>query len=100
MPTASILPLLMGVVLIIAAVACAVLAPRLPTVMRIAAAIIFLPLALFCVYGFAAAMEPGDDHIVWRIGYPVLFAACLTAIGRLVLTKGAPHRSSQAPGED
>jgi hypothetical protein len=89
MPTTWILPLLIGVVLMIAAVACTVMAPRLATVIRLAAAIVFLPLALFCVYGFVAAAEPGNYHIVWRIGYPVLFVACLAAVGRLVFTKSA-----------
>lgn len=89
MPTTLVIPLLIGIVLIIAAVACAVFASRLPAVIRIASAAIFLSLALFCVYGFIAALEPGEWAIFFRFAYPLLFAFCLAALGRLVFAKNA-----------
>ena len=99
MPTTLIVPLLVAIILVIAASACVVMAPRFPTAMRIVAALLFVPLGLFSVFGFAAAMEPGDYHVVWCVGYSVLFLACLLAIGRLAFAKGAT-RSSDQTSED
>ena len=40
-------------------------------------------------------MEPGDYHIVWRVGYAVVFLACLFAIGWLVLAKRVNEKVNQ-----
>lgn len=87
MPTPLIVALIIGFALIVWAGRCIILARRLHPAVRIVAALTFAPVALFCLYGFAAAMEPGDYHLVWRVGYAVVFFACLFAMGRLVLAK-------------
>jgi hypothetical protein len=96
MPTTLIVTLIVGILLAIAASVCVVMAPRLPMAIRIVAGFLFVLLGLFCVFGFAAAMEPGDYHVVWRVGYAVLFLACLLAIGRLALAKNTTWSSNQA----
>ena len=87
MPTPFMFLLLIGFAIVIAASVCVVMARRLHTAIRIVAALAFAPVALFCMFGFAASMEPGDNHVVWRVVYLVVFLACLLAIGRLVLAK-------------
>ena len=46
----------------------------------IALALIFMVLALFCVYGLIASFEPGNS-MLWRIGYGfgalTCFSLCL-----------------------
>jgi len=95
MPTTLIITLLVGILLFFAASACVVMAPRFPMVIRIVAGLLFILLGLFCVFGFAAAMEPGDYHVAWRVGYAVLFLACLLAIGRLALANNTTRSSDQ-----
>lgn len=92
-----IIPLLIGLVILGAAIGCALSAPRLHLVVRILVALIFAFLGMCCLWGFAAAMEPGDGHLVWRVGYVVLLVACLVAMGRLILAK--PHRPHGTHGE-
>ncbi len=85
MPTELIVPFIIGLFIALSACACAVKAPRLPMPIRIVSAALFVLLGIFCVFGFAAAREPGDYHVVWQIGYAIIFLACLPAVGRLVL---------------
>jgi len=41
-----------------------------------------MPLTLFCVFGFATSMEPGENHIVWRVGFVFFFSpACWLLVG-------------------
>jgi len=87
MPIELLIALCIGLVVLIAAILAVVAAPRLGITFRIVAALIFAPWALFCVYGFAASMEPGDFHVVWRVAYAAVFFACVSAIGRLALAK-------------
>ena len=87
MPNLLFIPLIFGFTILVAASVCVVMARRLNTAIRIVAALAFAPVALFCMFGFAASMEPGDNHVVWRVVYLVVFLACLLAIGRLVLAK-------------
>ena len=56
--------------------------------MRILAILALASLALFCVYGFLAATEPGEGHRAWRIGYALVGA--LAALAALVLTARRP----------
>ncbi len=87
MPTPLIIMSIIGLAIIAWAVSCIIAVPRTHLAMRIVAALSFVPISLFCLWGFAAAMEPGDYHIVWRVGYGVVFLACLIAIGRVLLAK-------------
>jgi len=87
MPTSLIVPLTIAVILLIATIACVMMAPRLPKAVRIAVALVLVLLGLFCALGFVAAGEPGDYHAVWRVGYAVLFVSCVVAIGRLAVVR-------------
>lgn len=81
--------------MVVAAVRCVIVAQRLQPAVRTVAALVFAPVALFCMYGFAASMEPGDYHIVWRVAYAIIFLACLSAIGRLVLARQPKKKPNQ-----
>lgn len=87
MPTPLIVALIIGIGIIAFAACCVIGARHSDLPKRILAAVTFVPIALFCLWGFAAAMEPGDYHIVWRIGYGVVFLTCLFTIGWLVFGK-------------
>jgi hypothetical protein len=87
MPKALIVASLVGTLIVISAVAAVIKAPRLGKVVRFVAALPFAPIGIICLYGFAAAMEPGDFHVIWRILYAAVFFACLGAIGRLLFSK-------------
>ena len=89
MPIELFVASLVGLVILVTAIVAVISAPRLGIAARFLAALIFAPLALFCMWGFAAAMEPGDFHILWRVLYVTIFVASLAAIGRLVFTKSA-----------
>lgn len=95
MPTPLIVAVIVGLVIMIWAGRCIIVARRLHPATRIVAALIFAPIALFCLWGFAAAMEPGDYHIAWRVGYVVVFVACLFATGWLVLAKPKSEQFDQ-----
>ncbi|MCH7751942.1 MAG: hypothetical protein IH898_07295 [Planctomycetes bacterium] len=84
-----------GLVIVVAATAVVVMASRLGTLIRIIAALAFVPLACFCLFGFAASFEPGDYHVIWRVLYAVVFLACIAALGRLVLVKRQKSGSTQ-----
>ena len=92
MPATLTVALLVGVIVFIAATTCIVMAPRLPSGLWIVATLVFAPLALFSIFGFAASFEPGDYHVVWRAGYVVTFFACLLALGGLALRREARKR--------
>lgn len=92
MSTTSVMPFLIGFVLVVTAVASAVCAPTMPVMIRITAATIFLMLALFCVYGFIAAMEPSESAMYSRVAYPLLFFSCLAALGRLAFSRDASQQ--------
>jgi hypothetical protein len=51
---------------------------------RILGALALLVIALFCVFGFLAAFEPGNGWL-WKAGYAAIGCTCLTAT--VVLTK-------------
>ena len=87
MPNELFIVLPVGLAILVAAFCAALTAPRLGVAVRALAALVFAPLALFCVYGFAASMEPGDYHFIWRMVYPALFLACSSAVMRLVFAK-------------
>ena len=89
MPTAQLIPLLVFLLIAAAAIVAAVKAPRLQKPLRIVAAIVFCPIALFSIYGFMSSMESGESNVLWRILYPVVFLACSAAIGRLLIVKRA-----------
>ncbi len=95
MPTPLIVALIIGCSIVILAGRCIVGARRAGAAKRIFAAVTFAPIALFCLWGFAAAMEPGDFHIVWRVLYAVVFLACLSAIVWLMLAKPTVGEPSQ-----
>ena len=94
MPTELIVPLVIGLIIVLSACACAVKAPRLPMPIRIVSVVVLIPVGLFCAFGFAAASEPGDYHHVWQIGYAIVFLACVSAIGRLALAGKAKKPKS------
>ena len=58
--------------------------------MRGGFAMLLLLVAAFCVYGFFAAFEPGEGHIYFRIGYPIVGIACLA--GAFALLMGGRRR--------
>lgn len=74
---------------------CAFWARSLSRVMRVAAGMVLAAVALFCVYGFVAAMEPGEGHIVWRVGYTFVFLTCLLAIVWLGLAQRVGDKAIQ-----
>jgi hypothetical protein len=45
---------------------------------RILSGMIALAVAAFAVYGFLASFEPGP-HLIWKIGYGMLFVAAVGA---------------------
>ena len=95
MPNELLVPLAIGLVIVVAATAVVVMASRLGTLIRIVAALPFFALACFCLFGFAASFEPGDNHVIWRVLYAVVFLACISALGRLVLVKRQKSDSTQ-----
>ena len=95
MPTPLIVALIIGFAIIAFAIRCVIGTRQSNPAKRILAAVIFVPIALFCLWGFAAAMEPGDYHIVWRVGYGVVFLMCLFTIGCLVFAKRSKEDGTQ-----
>ena len=95
MPTSLIVALCIAALIMIWAVRCIWIARRAGLAARMTSAVALAPVALFCLYGFAAAMEPGDYHVVWRVGYGTLFLTCLGAIVWLLLAGWMPERSAQ-----
>ena len=89
MATNQLIPLLVFLLIAAAAITAAVKAPRVNKPIRIVAALVFCPVALFSIYGFMASMEPGESNIPWRVLYPIVFLATASAIGRLVFPKSA-----------
>ena len=63
------------------------MASRLGTLIRFLAALVFVLLACFRLFGFAATFKPGDYHVVWRVLYAVVFLACLATLFRLAFVK-------------
>jgi hypothetical protein len=41
-------------------------------------AVLLLPVASFCLFGFLASFEPGDRHLAWRFGYGLVGIGSLT----------------------
>lgn len=95
MPTALLIALPVALGFIVFACACAWMAPKMHMALRVAGALMFVPVALFCLYGFAASMEPGDFHIVWRIGYVLMLLGSLAAMGRLAFARRIQKPSEQ-----
>ena len=87
MPTPLIFALFIGLAVATTAIRALMAAPRLSVAARIAAALTFAVLAMFCALGFAAAMEPGDYHIIWRLIYGAVFLVCGSAAVRLALAR-------------
>ena len=83
MPAALIYSLLLGTVAVLLAVVSVFRAEKLTTPVRLMVAMVLAPLACFCVFGFGAAFEPGEFHIVWRWLYGTTFITCLAALWRL-----------------
>ena len=57
-------------------------------VFAILGAIVLLPIAAFCLFGFAATFEPTDrPGLFWafRIGYAVIGLGCLAGVVSLVV---------------
>jgi hypothetical protein len=54
---------------------------------RLLGALACLALALFGVFGFLEAFEPGNG-LVWKVGYGAL--ACGFLVGAVVLLRGSP----------
>ncbi len=96
MPTPLIIALFIGLAIALIAIRALIAAPRLSVPVRIAAALTFTVLALFCAFGFAAAMEPGDDHIIWRLVYGTVFLVCGSAIVRLALARRSPEATQNS----
>ena len=97
MPPALIYSLLLGTVALLLALVAVLRAERLTSPIRFMAAMVFAPLACFCVFGFGAAFEPGDYHVVWRWVYAVTFLACVSAMVRLGVAR---HRDGNRPEGD
>lgn len=93
----ALIAALVGTAISVAAIAAACRAPRINWAARVTAIVTFTPVALFCVWGFAAAMEPGDYHAFWRVVYGAVFLSCLPAIGRLAFTKRVNPPSAETP---
>ena len=89
-----IIALLIGAAFVAVAVRAAIGAGRLSVAVRILAALTFAVVAFVSAWGFAAAMEPGADHIIWRVLYGSVFAACLSAVVRLVVAKRKPSETA------
>ena len=54
------------------------------TLLRILAALAFLALAAFCLFGFMASFEPSDaPRWPWKIGYALAGIGAITASLRL-----------------
>ncbi len=87
MPPALIFSLLLGSVAVLLAGVVVFRAEQLTSPVRLMAAIVFAPLACFCVFGFGAALEPGNDHVVWRWLYAITFLVCGIALVRLMLLR-------------
>ena len=67
-------------------------------ILAIIAAIILLPIAAFCVFGFMATFEPTDRpevFMAFRIGYGVVGVGCLVAVVGLI---GWALHSPRIPG--
>ena len=99
MPSQLLIPLLIGPLIAVSAAIAVAAAPRLPVVARILAGLVLAPIALFCVFGFVAAMEPGDYHVVWQVGYIALFLLCTLAITRLALAPFSQPDVDEEPEE-
>jgi hypothetical protein len=52
---------------------------------------LLLAVALFCLYGFIAAGEPGESNFYFRIGYPIVGLACIAIAAASVM----PARKTQ-----
>ncbi len=87
MPTSLIVALIVGMAIVTSAVISMIATRRSNATTRRFVAVFFAPIALFCLYGFVAAGEPGDYHIVWRVGYGFVFISCLFTIGWLLFAK-------------
>ena len=98
MPTPLIIAFLIGLVIVLTAIRALVAAPRLSVAARILAALAFTLLALFCAFGFAAAMEPGDDHLLWRMVYGGVFLACVASVVRLTFARQKSETTEESPG--
>lgn len=57
--------------------------------MRPIFAVILLLVAAFCVFGFIASGEPGPNHMLFRIGYPLVGILSLAlAVAALLKPRG------------
>jgi hypothetical protein len=50
-------------------------------------AVVLLLVAAFCVYGFIATVEPGPNHLYFRIGYTIVGIVCLVAAIAMMVRK-------------
>jgi hypothetical protein len=87
MPTSMLMMVLIAVFVLLSLFVCAVLAPRLPVVVRLLAACLIVPLTLFSLFGLLASFEPGDGHRIWVLVYSLMIAGSLAAIIRLVMIR-------------
>lgn len=87
--------------LVVAVVAMSVLVQRTRSfAARVLLAILLLPVAAFCLFGFVATFEPLDLVTQWtfRIGYAVLGISAVASIARLSRgrTGSSPKQKSGA----
>lgn len=64
MPSALTYSLLLGMVALLLTIVAVFRAEKLTAPVRFVVSIVFAPLACFCVFGFGAAFEPGEYHVV------------------------------------
>jgi hypothetical protein len=99
MPFVAIVPvLLVGLALLGTLLACA-FAPQLPAVLRVFAAVCFVPVILFCCFGFMATFEPLEPAVqmTWRVIYSLMAVSCIGAIARLAFAKKRLSSSTEPP---
>jgi len=55
--------------------------------------LLFGLMALFCIFGFMASFEPGENALVFKIGYAIGFLLTAGLGVWIVLGKSAPRKS-------
>lgn len=96
MSDALFVALLIGFLFFLAACAAFILAPRLGTGLRLAAVLILTAVALICLFGFVATLEPIEHRPVWRILYGTVFVVCVSVGFRLIAAKRINAKDEQA----
>ncbi|MCP4890282.1 MAG: hypothetical protein GY904_27255 [Planctomycetaceae bacterium] len=94
MQTAFLVALIVILPCIFASMIGLLVAPRLPFVLRVLAAIQFVLIGLFCGFGFLASFEPGPGQLAWRTTYGVLGTGCVLAVVWLGVAKPRKNAAS------